>query len=235
MSEIAEIAGAPEREMQKYSQLASSLEDEKVLDALHYDESLGMYFDWGYHTDTVNLFRGMDRMGNQFVYRKVGEKLPSNQLVKEFGYVSLFPFIMKLIDPNSKKLGKHLELLRDESLLWTPYGLRSLATNSNYYNKYNTEHDKPYWRSPIWININYLVLDALRHYAHQESSPYSGKAKELFIDLRSNVIGNIVNQYKKSGFLWENYNDNNGSGTGSHPFTGWTALFVLIASSNIKG
>jgi len=41
---------------------------------------------------------------------------------------------------------------------------------------------------------------------------------------------NIVRQYQKSGFLWEQYDAKTGKGKGSHPFTGWTALVVLIIS-----
>lgn len=38
-----------------------------------------------------------------------------------------------------------------------------------------------------------------------------------------------VKVYNESGYLWENYDDDDGHGKGSHPFTGWTALLVLVA------
>ena len=58
---------------------------------------------------------------------------------------------------------------------------------------------------------------------HQE------QAGRLHDELRTNLLENIAGQYRKTGYLWENYRDDNGMGQGSHPFTGWTALVVLIA------
>lgn len=54
-------------------------------------------------------------------------------------------------------------------------------------------------------------------------------AGRIHDELRQNILRNVVQQYHTTGYLWENYRDENGRGQGSHPFTGWTALVVLIA------
>lgn len=63
----------------------------------------------------------------------------------------------------------------------------------------------------------------------QVQGQYQELAGRLHDDLRTNLLENIVGQYRESGYLWENYRDDSGKGQGSHPFTGWTALVVLIA------
>lgn len=72
---------------------------------------------------------------------------------------------MRLFSPNSLHLAAALRRLKDPAVLWTPFGLRSLSKSSTLHNAYNTQHDPPYWRGPIWININFLALAALDHYA----------------------------------------------------------------------
>ncbi|CAG2178629.1 unnamed protein product, partial [Oppiella nova] len=113
--------------------------------------------------------------------------------------------------------------------MWTNYGLRSLSKTSFYYNKYNSEHEEPYWRGPIWININYLVLRGLRHYA-DIPGPNQSKAALIYKELRNNIIENMFTEYERTGFVWEQYNDMTGKGQDSHPSSGWSGVVVLIMS-----
>ena len=81
----------------------------------------------------------------------------------------------------------------------------------------------------IWININYLTLKSLKYYSSIDG-PYSEKASSIYTELRQNVINNILKNYEKNGYIWEQYNDKTGRGQGTHPFTGWSALVVSIMS-----
>ena len=72
------------------------------------------------------------------------------------GYISLFPFMLDLMEKEKDHLGAILDLIQDPNHLWSPHGLRSLSKTDRYYGK-----DENYWRGPVWININYLVLKQL--------------------------------------------------------------------------
>ena len=133
--------------------------------------------------------------------------------------------LLKIVDADSPKLARIIGDMREK--LWTPYGLRSLDKSAPLYGKHNTEHDPPYWRGAIWMNINYLAVGALRHYATTEG-PYSALAGEAYRELAKNLVENVYEQYRATGYVWEQYDDTTGRGKGSHPFTGWSALVVSI-------
>ncbi|RVW24459.1 Mannosyl-oligosaccharide glucosidase GCS1 [Vitis vinifera] len=201
-----------------------------ILYQMHLDKAHGAYFDFGNHTEKVRLSWKEVRAGNNYPTRElVRETLekPELRLVPHIGYVSLFPFMEKIIPPESWILEKQLDLISNRSTLWTDYGLRSLSKTSSLYMKRNTEHDPPYWRGPIWMNMNYRILSALHHYS-QVDGPYRDKARIIYNDLRGNLIRNVVHNYYQSGYLWEQYDQKKGKGKGARPFTGWTSLVLLI-------
>ncbi|XP_066581367.1 uncharacterized protein GCS1 isoform X2 [Prorops nasuta] len=229
MSQITEILHHSNK---RYSETFDYLSDNQLLNQLHWSPSTQAYADYGLHTNKVKLERPSipSHTPPQVQPEKVRVVL-EDPILKyvdtSFGYVSLFPFILQIIEPTSSQLDKILDDLKNPNLLWTKFGLRSLAKTSPLYMKYNTEHDAPYWRGAIWMNLNYLTVRAT-HYYSKVDGPYQPKAKKIYNELRQNLIQNVIKQYNISGYIWENYGDNQGDGKGSHPFTGWTSLVVLL-------
>ncbi|UMM28471.1 hypothetical protein L5515_011298 [Caenorhabditis briggsae] len=223
-----------EQEYQKASKAMEELNNFETLQKDHWSEEAQGFFDYGKHSKDVALApvpaSGSPR---QFEYQRVASLAPTYQLVTDaFGYNNLFPLMLKMIPARSPALKATLDKIRDPEVLWTNYGLRSISKKSPYYLAKNTEHDPPYWRGYIWININYMVLSSLHHYSEQ-NGPHKDLAKKIFHELRTNLVTNMANQFQKTGFLWENYDDRTGQGRGCHPFTGWSSLILLIMSDNL--
>lgn len=241
MAKIGSAVGADAADVHVYQRTHALLSDFGKLNELHYHKGSGRYLDYGLHTEDIELRRiAHDTTGHTRLERAVSTK-PKLKKVPHFGYISLFPLISLLLPPSSPQLQSMLRQIRDPELLWTNYGLRSLSKDSSLYNRGNTFDDAPYWRGPIWININFLTLSALHKYAGLDQRYAGGggefpnlvgehvdEAKRVYSELRAAVVGNIVRQYHETGYLWEHYDDVDGHGKGTHPFTGWTALAVLI-------
>lgn len=195
------------------------------------------YADFGLHTRNVKLERPKVQTKDGRILqgpdmKRVVLREPKLRLVTDtFGYVSLFPLLLRVLRPDSPHLKQILTDLTNEDLLWTPYGLRSLAKNAPLYMVRNTEHDPPYWRGAVWLNVNFLCLDALHYYA-ETPGPHRDFAFEVYGKLRSGLVSNVLRQFRQTGYLWEHYNDATGAGEGTHPFTGWTSLVLLMMSEN---
>jgi len=101
------------------------------------------------------------------------------------------------------------------------YGLQSLSNASR---KKLGKHDD-YWTGPIWVNLNYLMLRALKLKYITLVGP---EAQRLYDKLRARLVQNIGSEFVRTGKLWENYDYATGRGRGTAPFTGWTTL-VLAA------
>ena len=143
------------------------------------------------------------------------------------GYVSLFPFLLKLIpiEDTTEKLMPILELLSNPDELWTEYGIRSLSKSDKYY---GTKEN--YWRGPIWMNINYMIVKSLQYYGeHPEATlEFRLEAARIYKALRVNLVNNVHKSWEETGFAWEQYNAETGKGQGVKHFFGWTSLTVMI-------
>ncbi|XP_052754683.1 mannosyl-oligosaccharide glucosidase [Galleria mellonella] len=226
---MAYLARLLHRDPTRFEVTRDQLADEELLNELHWSPHTQTYADYGLHTDGVRLVRQPPKHPGESprVVRSVTVPPQLKLVTSAFGYVSLFPMLLKVLRPESDKLGKILQDLDKPDLLWSPYGLRSLSKSSPLYMKRNTEHDPPYWRGQVWVNVNFLALSALRHYA-AAAGPHAARAAALHAGLRQNLVRNILSEYKRTGYLWEQYSSEDGKGSGCRPFTGWTALVTLI-------
>jgi len=138
------------------------------------------------------------------------------------GYISIFPFLTGLLPPQSPRLQPILDLISDPAELWSPYGIRSLSLTDEHYGT-----DENYWRSPIWININYLALTSLLDIATQPG-PCKAQAGRMYAALRKNLVENVFEEWTRTGFAWEQYDPETGAGRRTQHFTGWTSLVVKV-------
>lgn len=162
-----------EEQANKYSNYANLLLNEEHLDQLHWSEQYGMYADYGLHTDHVQLQRvpigkpNPQQAQQTHMIRQVTKQNDLNpKFVKHFGYVSLFPLMTRVLNPQSSKLEKVLNDLQNPNLLWTQFGLRSLAQSSSLYGVRNTEHDPPYWRGKSH-SLNDMRTNIRTMYSHK--------------------------------------------------------------------
>lgn len=152
-----------------------------------------------------------------------------HMLVCHKGYISLFPFMLDLLPHNHKNIAAILDIIQDPEQLWSPYGIRSLSKQNEFYGT-----DENYWRSPIWMNMNYLIVSSLHTLATDTSSAEAApkkireRAAKMYSELRKNLVDNVVQQWKDTGFAWEQYNPETGLGQRTQHFTGWTSLVVSI-------
>jgi mannosyl-oligosaccharide glucosidase len=183
----------------------------------YWSEGEGLYCDWGV-TGRKAQEGGVGK----------GGKAPTPMLVHgpvcHEGYVSLMPLITRRLRADSPHMGALLERMADPKGLSSPRGLRSLSAASPLYGS-----GENYWRGAVWVNLNWMVAAALRHYGALPG-PYAERAAALAIDLRGRLVEAVGREYGKRGFLFESFDADTGAGKGTHPFTGWTALVSLLAA-----
>ena len=180
-----------------------------------------------------------------------------HKLVCHKGYISIFPFLVGLMKPDDAKLGKILDLIGAENHLFSPHGIRSLSKQDEHYGT-----GENYWRSPVWMPINYMVVSQLHvsprplcsetnsfasffflfgadelstQNVATQAGPFKSQARDLYSRLRRNLVTTVYESWEQTGFAWEQYNPDTGAGQRTQHFTGWTSLVVKIMAMEDLG
>ena len=84
-----------------------------------------------------------------------------------------------------------VKVLTDKSLLWSKVPLASISQK-------DPRFSNDMWRGAVWVNINYMILKALKEYG------YIDIAEEL----RTKTLDMINKWYKKTGCIFEFFDPN---------------------------
>lgn len=99
--------------------------------------------------------------------------------------------------------------LLNPSEFWTPYGIRTLAPNQALYDPV-----RGYWRGPVWILPNYLLMHGLMNYGYQKQA----------IELAERTQQLLIRDLKATGGMNECYNPETGTPVAAGHFVSWDLL-----------
>jgi hypothetical protein len=181
--------------------------------------------------------------------------------------------------PSRDRLARMLNYLFDEEEFLSPYGIRSL---SRYHERHpyvlrvdSKEYRVGYvpgesdswlfggnsnWRGPIWMPINYLLLEALERYSHFYGDDFkvefpTRSGRYLTLKAAAREIGNRLCSLflpDASGFrpclgrdlfgpqdpspllFHEYFHADSGVGLGASHQTGWTALITRLLADRVR-
>jgi glycogen debranching enzyme len=132
-------------------------------------------------------------------------------------YTGLIPLIAGVVPPG--RIPPMLHALRDEEQFLSVAGIRSASAQTSIYTPGEAGRGvNSNWRGPVWIPINYMLIEAL-----DEIDP--GFAR----DLRNRVVGAVEADWQATGRFHEFFDGDTGQGLGADSQS-WTALVAnLIA------
>ncbi len=136
---------------------------------------------------------------------------PDGGFVAQKSYAGLVPLIAGVVPYD--RLPQILDALRDPTQFMSPAGIRSMsAASADYLPGVAGPGINANWRGPVWVPINYLIVEAL--------SDIDGP---LSAEIRGRVVGNVEQDWQQTGRLHEFFDGNTGRGLGADNES-WTAL-----------
>ncbi len=138
------------------------------------------------------------------------------RLLSQKSYSGLIPLIAGVVPP--ERVPAILSALRDERQFLSVGGVRSLSKSSPLYKPaLGGRGVNSNWRGPVWVPINYLLIEALT-----DIDP------SLADELRRRVVTNVETDWQSTSRLHEFYDGDTGTGLGADAQAGWTALVANL-------
>jgi hypothetical protein len=147
-----------------------------------------------------------------FYYDRAG---PAS-LLRHKSYSGLIPLIAGVVP--DERLPRMLEALRDEDEFMSVGGIRSLSAESPLYVPGEAGRSvNSNWRGPVWLPINYLLVQELA-----DIDPH------LSADLRRRLVETVERDWRATGRFHEFFDGDTGAGLGADAQAGWTALVANL-------
>jgi glycogen debranching enzyme len=145
-------------------------------------------------SDEQGMFLNIDSRTGQFIPTKT--------------WKNFLPLWAGIATPSQAARTIHDHLLNSQEF-WAAYGVRTIAPQEPLYNP-----KSGYWRGPIWIISNYLLMHGLMNYGfNQPAEELAGKTVDL-----------LVKDLKATGGMNENYNPDTGAPAAAGHFVSWDLL-----------
>ena len=113
-----------------------------------------------------------------------------------------------------------IRVLLDPATFWSPNGVRTLSKDEKLY-----DPARGYWRGPVWIVSNYLMMHALLKYGHKtEAVELADKTERL-----------LIADFEKTDGMNENYNPETGAPDAAGHFVSWNLLAEHIKEEAVSG
>jgi hypothetical protein len=134
-------------------------------------------------------------------------------------YSGLIPLIGGVVP--AERIPVVLAALRDPEQFLSPAGIRSMSASSPLYLPGEAgDGVNSNWRGPVWLPINYLLVDLL-----------ADLDAPLAQDLRSRLVNNVEADWQKTGRLHQYFDGDTGVGLGADAQAGWTALVANLITA----
>jgi glycogen debranching enzyme len=144
------------------------------------------------------------------------DQVSSSALFTHKSYSGLVPLIAGVVPP--ERLPPILAALRDQRQFLSPAGIRSLTANDPLYlHGVGGRGVNSNWRGPVWVPINYLLVQAL-----------SDVDPSLASEVRTAVVDSVEADWNSTGRLHEFFDGDTGVGLGADNQAGWTALVANL-------